>query len=389
MPKSVDLHIDGYIGKDTVMSIFGGEQSFGLSNLNSFLSELEKDVTDIVVHINSGGGSVDEGFAIHDKLKSIPYNIVTIAEGMVGSIATIIYMAGQTRKMFENSKFFIHNPYYSPSGPEAIEAKDAKKLAEELQAEEDRILNFYANQTGKAIDVIKPFMDAQTSFTSQEAIDMGFVTEIVKKETQNKKQYQLVAFTKSINTDMKDTQMNKADQLSWFKKIENLVKNFKNETTEVVNAVIKTKDGAEIHFDGELKEGAKLFTDANMATPVADGTLETETQKIEVAGGVVTKLEEVKADEPNAEVIALQTANNDLTAKIATLEASIEANKIEAAKKAEIVNELNTEIVAMKKVFIGAENAPVATTQNFKASAKAEDRFAGIKKNLVNKYAKK
>ena len=83
MAKIVDLYIDGYIGKDMGQSIFGGESSFGLSSLNTFLGGLDADVTDINVRINSGGGSVDEGFAIYDKLSTSPYNITTIAERII------------------------------------------------------------------------------------------------------------------------------------------------------------------------------------------------------------------------------------------------------------------------------------------------------------------
>ncbi len=68
--KVAKLNIEGYIGGADLMSLFGGGETFNLSALKKFLDSLESDVTDIHVAINSGGGSVVEGWAIYDKLKT-------------------------------------------------------------------------------------------------------------------------------------------------------------------------------------------------------------------------------------------------------------------------------------------------------------------------------
>ena len=73
--KIAKLNIEGYIGSSDIVSMFSGEKTFNLSQLKDFLNTLESDVTDIHAYINSGGGSVNEGWAIYDKLKASGYNV--------------------------------------------------------------------------------------------------------------------------------------------------------------------------------------------------------------------------------------------------------------------------------------------------------------------------
>lgn len=370
MAKIAELNIDGYIGRES------GE--FSLSSLNTFLSSLDSGVTDIHIHINSGGGSVDEGFAIYDKLKSTPYNITTIGEGIVGSIATVIYMAGDTRKIFKNSKFFIHNPYVIPYG-DAMESKDAQRLADELRIEEERILNFYIDNTGKSKEEIKPYMDAQTSFNSKDALSMGFITEIVDKAIANKVEYKLVAY---INPKtIKEEQMEKTEQLNWFNKLESMIKNL---MPKVKNEMTKTSEGVEIWYEGTLEVGTKIYTDESMTTPAPDGVHTIGNAEAMVNGGVVTELKEVASSNEEA-----------LKAEIETLKASIAASnaaKSEAEAKltvlAESVNELSNEIVNFKKVVIGGE-APKSDTQNFSKEKKAVSKMDVLAEKVKNKYSKK
>jgi ATP-dependent Clp protease protease subunit len=82
--KIAKLNIEGYIGGSDMVSLFSGAETFSLAALKRFLDTLEEDVTDIHVYINSGGGSVIEGWAIYDKLKTSGKKITTIGEGMVG-----------------------------------------------------------------------------------------------------------------------------------------------------------------------------------------------------------------------------------------------------------------------------------------------------------------
>ena len=115
--NSATLYINGYIGQQG----FFDEASFDLTTLNNFLDQ-HQDIEELNVFINSGGGSVTEGFAIHDRLMSLPFTVNTIVNGMCGSIATVIFQAGKKgkRKMYANSEFFVHNPFWMPDAPNAM-----------------------------------------------------------------------------------------------------------------------------------------------------------------------------------------------------------------------------------------------------------------------------
>ena len=114
-----EIYIDGYIGQ-------GGFFEDGVSakwvreQVKSFGSELKQ----LSIKINSGGGDVIEGFAIYDYLNTIKKSGVTVNTegiGIVGSIATVIFQAGDERMLHPNTEFFIHNPYVTPFG-EPIDA---------------------------------------------------------------------------------------------------------------------------------------------------------------------------------------------------------------------------------------------------------------------------
>lgn len=376
--KSADLYIDGYIGKSISGGFFGSEPAFGLKELNEFLGGLDKDVDHINVHINSGGGSVDEGFAIHDKLASVPYSITTIGEGMVGSIATVVYLSGATRKIFKNSKFFIHNPYVPFT--EGLESKDAQKLADELKAEEERILNFYSDKTGKTTEEIKPYMDAQTAFNSQKALDMGFVTEIIEKDSVNMKEYKLVALIK--NQNLKNETMDKKEQLNWFQKLE--AKLNKALKMEVKAEMTKTSEGVEVWFEGDLQVGTKIWLDESMTKPAPDGVHTIGLFKATVKEGAVTNIEEV-APSGDADAEALK-------AEIATLKENLEAEKkkvteLEASKKEseKVMTETLAELKEMKNTLIG-EPAPKTDKQSFPKSKPEGHKLDGLKNGIVKKY---
>lgn len=380
MAKIVDLYIDGYIGQDSGFdAMFGGDTAFSLKKLNNFLQELESDVTDIHVHINSGGGSVDEGFAIYDKLSSIPYNVTTIAEGLVGSIATVIYLAGSTRKIFENSKFFIHNPYYQPNGGEAIESKDAARIAEDLKFEEERILNFYVEKTGKSAEELKPYMDKQTSFTSDDALSFGFVTEIVKKETKNLKEYQLVAY---INQNKNNEKMDKKEQISWFEKIEKKINSILKAELKAEKAT--TAEGVEVWYDGALEVGTKIFIDEALTTPAPDGEHTIFEVVYVVANGEVESIKETET-----ETEALQKENEGLKAEIENLKKEKGSLEAQVSETQKTINEFKVEIENFRKVVVGAA-APKPAAQNFKGNDKqTPHRLNGALKNLQNKYGKR
>lgn len=65
-------------------------------------------VTHLVLYMSSWGGSIIEGFALYNLLKSMPYHVHIHNMGTVQSIANVVFMAGQTRSASPESSFLFH-----------------------------------------------------------------------------------------------------------------------------------------------------------------------------------------------------------------------------------------------------------------------------------------
>jgi ATP-dependent Clp protease protease subunit len=381
--KIAKLNIEGYIGGADIVSLFSGEETFNLAKYKKFRDSLEDDVTDIHVFINSGGGSVVEGWAIYDALKTSGKTITTIGEGMVGSIATIIYMAGSTRKLHENSKFFIHNPYWQPTEASPMEGDALINLGEDLKKEQQKILDFYANQTGTSIESIQPLMQKATDLTSAEAVNMGFATEIISSSA-NYYKYQLVAYVepkKVEQTIKKQTMENKTND-SWISRKLTKLAALINGVTLNMEMPVKDSEGNDVtlFIESETEDltgkEAYLIDAEGSQTIAPDGDYtDAEGRTIKVVGGFVTevvaKATETKEtaltiEELNAKIAELENANTSLTSEL-------EAKTKEVA----LMNEVKVEFENLKKVVIG---------KNVKFEDSKQD-FSKENSSKVNSYA--
>ena len=351
--KSATLYINGYIGQ----AGFFDDASFDLTKLNAFIDE-NNGIEELNVFINSGGGSVTEGFAIHDRLMALPYTVNTIVNGMCGSIATVIFQAGKKgkRKMYANSEFFVHNPFWMPDYPEAMEAKDLEALTEDLKRAENKIVNFYSTITGKSAEDLKPILDRQTTLTADEAIELGFADEIMGGEIKAFTKYKIAAY---LNTNNKTITMADATEI---KAELGLIKTFLATIKSKIfkAAMTETVDGKVIHFDGStLTEGVAVFEDETMLTPLADGDYVIDVATYTVVGGIVTSVKEVEVEDAK-----LKEAN----ATIEDLKAQLAAKDAIANEKETLVNETKEEIVALATKVKSFE-AMLVTGGNFKADA--------------------
>lgn len=151
----------------------------GVSAL-SFAYELEgiEDVEEIEVYINSYGGSVSQGFAIYNLLKSHPAKIRTICSGFACSIASIIFLAGDERVMQDASLLMIHNPWTCVVG----NSNELRKTADDLEKMGQVSIDIYTKTTGLDESTIKDMMDKETWITGAEAIELGFATAIENEQ---------------------------------------------------------------------------------------------------------------------------------------------------------------------------------------------------------------
>lgn len=134
---------------------------------------------DITVRINSLGGLLFDGFAIYNALKASPRTVTVIVDGVAGSIASVIAMAGDRIIMAENAVMMIHKPSDGTYG----DADALRTVADRLDFLQNQLVQIYAARTGMSEDALHPLLDAETWMSAPEALSLHFIDEIAGHAT--------------------------------------------------------------------------------------------------------------------------------------------------------------------------------------------------------------
>jgi ATP-dependent Clp protease protease subunit len=126
---------------------------------------------ELVVRVNSPGGSFFEGNAIYNYLRSLKAKIVVRVEGMAASSASLIAMAGDRIEMPENAMMFIHNPWKMVAG----DANVMRKMAEDLDKMRDSAVATYLRRAGDKMnkDDLIEMLDTETWLGAEDAVKFG------------------------------------------------------------------------------------------------------------------------------------------------------------------------------------------------------------------------
>lgn len=130
---------------------------------------------DVVVEINSGGGSVFDGSEIYTLLKRQERNVTIEIVGVAASAASIIAMAGKKLVMSPTSQMMIHNATSVASGGYQ-EMDSASNL---LKNANQTAINAYKLKSGMSDDDLQALMDKETWFTPQQALEHNLIDEIM------------------------------------------------------------------------------------------------------------------------------------------------------------------------------------------------------------------
>ena len=124
---------------------------------------------DLNIYINSGGGSVYAGLAIYNQLKRKKCNKIVHVDGLAASIASVIMLVGDKIIIPKTAQTMIHDPWIGVWG--GYNAKDFRKMADDLDACAETILNVYSEnlKNGVSIDTIKRMMTDETWLTGDKA----------------------------------------------------------------------------------------------------------------------------------------------------------------------------------------------------------------------------
>ncbi|MBR6516952.1 MAG: ATP-dependent Clp protease proteolytic subunit [Bacilli bacterium] len=136
--------------------------------------------SDITMHISSPGGCIYSGLEIIDTMNFINPKITTVSMGMVASMASVIASCGEKGKRFilPHARFLIHQPLssmpYSQASDITIHTNEINSLKKELYT-------ILSDNSKLSYEEVEAKCDRDCILTAQEAVDFGFVDEIIKK----------------------------------------------------------------------------------------------------------------------------------------------------------------------------------------------------------------
>lgn len=175
-----ELYIYGDIRKPSLIERWLEIEDDTRVDAYSFKDALnEVNTPNLLVRINSMGGSVSEGLAIYGLLSDFNGHLITQVDGFACSAASVIFMAGQERIMPENGLLMIHNAWTDACG----DPNELRKAADDLEIITKPSVNIYVNKTGLSEEEIKSMMDKETWMDYKSAFEKGFATSIQKNDT--------------------------------------------------------------------------------------------------------------------------------------------------------------------------------------------------------------
>ena len=134
---------------------------------------------DIMMYINSPGGSVVAGMAIYDTMNYIKCDVCTVCVGLAASMAAILLSSGTKGKRYvlPNSEVMIHQPLGGFQG----QASDIKIHAEHMMRTKKLINKILSQNTGMSIETIEKDTDRDNYMTAEEAKKYGLIDKIYAK----------------------------------------------------------------------------------------------------------------------------------------------------------------------------------------------------------------
>lgn len=182
MPETIKLSKEKSSGLVSRVDIFIQneiESHFGFSaeELTDTLRRIDP-TTPLTVHITSMGGQVIEGLAIYNLLRGHKGEVTTIANGMAGSIAGIIFLAGDKRQIIDNSQVLIHRARFGHVEGTASEIESILGTMRQTEEKIDEIILERTNITRAELESLSGSNDDMV-LDAEKAVRKGVATEVI------------------------------------------------------------------------------------------------------------------------------------------------------------------------------------------------------------------
>lgn len=143
--------------------------------------EAEDPERDILLYLNSPGGSITAGLAIYDTMQYIRPDVQTYCVGQCASMAAVLLAGGKKGKRFglPNSRILIHQPLMSGL---AGQASDIDIAAKEILRMRQRLNEMLVEHTGQSMERIQTDTDRDYIMSADQARDYGIIDDVLSKK---------------------------------------------------------------------------------------------------------------------------------------------------------------------------------------------------------------
>jgi len=170
--------------KDSIIFV-GTPIEDGIANMviaQMLFLEAEDPDRDIVLYINSPGGSISAGLAIYDTIQFIKPDVQTVCIGQAASMAAVLLASGSKGKRYSlpNSRIVIHQPLMSGL---AGQASDIDIHAREIIRTRSKLNEILATHTGQEIKQIEADTERDHIMTADQGQDYGIIDQVISERT--------------------------------------------------------------------------------------------------------------------------------------------------------------------------------------------------------------
>nr|DAX80673.1 MAG TPA: Putative ATP dependent Clp protease [Caudoviricetes sp.] len=377
---------------------FSGVEGVSFQDIDEFISSIPENDNLIDMRLHCAGGDVIEGWAMVDKLRATGKEIHATIEGQCASMATVLLCAApkENRRAYPHAQILIHDPYIPEyTLADAYRAEDLEKIAADLRANTEKILDFYVERTGANREELAALMKDDKWIDTAEAQRLGFISEIIPPASA----YAGKGADAWPNNNQNKTSMkNEKTMQAAMKRLAALM-GFNVTPAQIVAYELDTESGETITIDkpeGEAPAvGDNASPDGEHKMPdgttiiIEDGII-TEIRAAEGQGGEEPEPVAEGEDEKDVRIAELEAENAELKERIAELEQELEGAK-SVAKTSDEKRILNLVKVAggidwLKKVQSEYKPAGRGFPQSGKTETEGESKVA---RRLAELRAKK
>lgn len=281
----------------SVARFWGDAEGVCFKDIDAFCESIAADDDTIDIRLHCDGGSVQEGWAIYDRLRATGKTIFATVEGKAASMATVVLMAApkENRRAYESAQLLVHNPWVCPWAlGDSVNADDLQRYADDLRREQDRMVNLYVERCGCNREEIQALMNEDKYIDVERAKELGLISSVIppasasaahpiNNKSNNQKSKKMAKQEEKI--EVKQSWLDRVLAKAGFagKKVEEVAFGMDLNTADGGTLTVEREEGAPEVGDKATPDGEHVMPDGSTIV-VAEGVI-TEIKPAEDGGG--------------------------------------------------------------------------------------------------------